>query len=164
MSLSWEADSCSTTQEIPHILRNSKVSCRIHSSTPLVPISCWTIQSTHSRSNLSTLILILSSYLRLSLPSCLFPWGFPTKNWYNLLSYACSKPCPSNLTCFDYSNDIWRWVKVMSRLITHPPPNRLLISSNYTHFIVTYVTLTGHAEILKQGGYIYRKALGGAAL
>jgi hypothetical protein len=50
------------------------------------------------------------------------------------------------------------------RLITHPPPHRLHVSSNYTHFIVTYVALKGHSEILKQATSEALRALRGAAL
>jgi hypothetical protein len=150
MSLSSEADSCSTTQEITHILRNSKVNCRVHKSTALVPISSRKIPSTHFRPNPSTSILILSSCLRLIFPSTLFPWGSHTKNWYNLLSYACSKLCPSNLPSVDHSNDAWWRVRTIGLTFTHPPP-RSRISSNNTHVIVTYVTLVGHSEILTQG-------------
>jgi hypothetical protein len=35
---SWEANSLSASQEIPRLLRNPNVHCRVHNSTPLVPI------------------------------------------------------------------------------------------------------------------------------
>jgi hypothetical protein len=40
--------------------------------------------------------LILSSHLRLGLPSCLFPSGFPTETLYTPL------PCPTRATCHDF--------------------------------------------------------------
>jgi hypothetical protein len=71
------------TQEIPRILWNPKVHHRIHKSPPPVPILnqinpvCAPPHPTSRRS-----ILILSSHLRLGLPSGLLPSGFPTKALY----------------------------------------------------------------------------------
>ena len=42
-------------------------------------------------------ILILSTHLRLGLPSGIFPFGFPTKTLYAPLSSAISATCPSHL-------------------------------------------------------------------
>jgi hypothetical protein len=59
---SWEAYSRSASQEIPHPFWNLTVHCRIHKSLSLVPI-------------LSHMNPVTPSYLRLGLPSCLFPSG-----------------------------------------------------------------------------------------
>jgi hypothetical protein len=45
------------------------------------------IQSIHPHPTSWRSILILSSHLRLGLPICLFPSGFPTKNLYTLILY-----------------------------------------------------------------------------
>jgi hypothetical protein len=77
LSPSWGAISCAATQELPSISWNPKVQCRIHKSPPLVPILSHLISL---RS-----ILILSTHLRLGLPSGLFPSGFPTNILYAFL-------------------------------------------------------------------------------
>jgi hypothetical protein len=78
---SEEANSSSASQEIPRILRKPGVHYRIHKSTPPVPIQARsTVHVPHPTSLIS--ILILSSHLRLGIPSGLFPSGFPTKTQY----------------------------------------------------------------------------------
>ena len=56
-----------------------------------MPLS-WasTTQSKHPHPTSWRSIVILSSYLRLGLPSGLFPSGFPTKTLYTLLSLICA--------------------------------------------------------------------------
>jgi hypothetical protein len=81
-SPSWEAKTSWATQEIPRILWNPKVHHRIHKSPPPVPIVIQIdpVHAPHPTSRRS--ILILSSHLRLGLPSGLLPSGFPTKVLY----------------------------------------------------------------------------------
>jgi hypothetical protein len=66
-SPSWESNRFSTSQEIPGILWNSKVHYRIHKCPPPVPVL-----SQLDPVRTPTSILILSSHLRLGLPSGLF--------------------------------------------------------------------------------------------
>jgi len=71
-SPSYEANRFSASQEIPRILRNQKVHCRIHNCPPPVPILSQ-LDPVHAP-NISLLRsnIILSSHLRLGLPSALF--------------------------------------------------------------------------------------------
>jgi hypothetical protein len=84
LSPSWEATHCAATQELPSILWNPKVHHRVHKSPPVVPIlsqinPVYTIPSYLSKILRS--ILILSTHLRLGLPSDPLPSGFPTNNY-----------------------------------------------------------------------------------
>jgi hypothetical protein len=81
---SWEANSFSASQEIPRILWNPEVHCRIHKSPPPVPIlsPLNPVHVPHPTSWRST--LILSSHLRLGLPSGRLPSGLPTKSRMHL--------------------------------------------------------------------------------
>jgi hypothetical protein len=72
-SSSWAANWFAAGQEIPRISPNPKVHHRTHKCRPPVPI-LGQPNPTSWRS-----ILILSTHLRLGLPSGLFPSGYPTK-------------------------------------------------------------------------------------
>ena len=60
------------------------------------------IQSIYSHPTSCRSILILSTYLRLRLPSSLFPSGFPTKNLYTPLSSPIRSTCPAHLILLDF--------------------------------------------------------------
>jgi hypothetical protein len=75
LSPSWEAVSCAATQELPSFLWNPKINFRVHKSPPLVPFLSQ-ISPIHTiLSYLFKSILMLSTHLRLGLPSGLFPSG-----------------------------------------------------------------------------------------
>jgi len=67
------------SQEIPHISPNPKAHYRTHKRPPPVSILASPIQSIYPHPTSWRFILILSTHLRLGLPSGLFPSGFPTR-------------------------------------------------------------------------------------
>ena len=98
-SPSWEANWFAASQEIPRISRNLKVHYRTHKRPPPVSILGQTnpvhIPYPHPTSWRS--VLILSTHLRLDLPSGLLPSGFPTKTLYTSLSSPIRATCPAHL-------------------------------------------------------------------
>jgi hypothetical protein len=86
-SPSWEANWFAASQEIPRILWNQRVYYRIHKRPTPVSVlrQLNPVHIPHPTSWRS--ILILSSHLRLGLPSGLFPSGFLTKTVYTSLPY-----------------------------------------------------------------------------
>jgi hypothetical protein len=101
-SPSWEAKTSWATQDIPRILWNPKVHNCIHKSSPPVPILSQ-IDSVHGPPHPTSrrFILILSSHLRLGLPSDLPPSGFPTKALYAPLLSPIRATCSAHLSLLD---------------------------------------------------------------
>ena len=60
------------------------------------------IQSIYSHPTSWRSVLILSTHLRLRLPSGLFPSGFPTKNLYTPFSSLIRATCPTHLILLDF--------------------------------------------------------------
>jgi hypothetical protein len=115
-SPSWEANRSSVHQEIPLILWNPKVYYRIHKSLSLSWARFMQSMRAHPTSRRS--ILILSSHLRLVLPSGLLPSGFPTKALYAPLLSPIHATCPAHLSlCLDHPNDIWWGVQSIKLLV-----------------------------------------------
>jgi hypothetical protein len=100
LSPSWEAANCATTQELPSILRNPKVHYRFHKSPPLVSILSQ-IEPVHIIPSYLRSILILSTHLRLDLPSGLFHSVFPTNILYLFLFSPIRATCPDHLILLD---------------------------------------------------------------
>jgi hypothetical protein len=92
LSPSWGAVNCAATQELPSILWNPKAPYRVHKSHPLV--------LSHINSISLRSILILSTYLRLDLPSGLFHSGFPTNILHAFLFFPIRATCPVHLIKF----------------------------------------------------------------
>jgi hypothetical protein len=91
----WEATSQSSSQESSKPLHDPQVYYHVHKSQPLVPI----LNQMHPVHNFHPIslrfILILSSYLRLYLPSGLVPSGFPILNTF--LFFSMHAVCPTHL-------------------------------------------------------------------
>ena len=100
-SRSWEANRFSASQNIPRILWNPKRNYPIQKCPPLVLIlnQIDPVHASHPTSGRP--ILILSSHLRLGLPSGLFPSGFPTKTLYTPLLSPIHATCPAHLILLD---------------------------------------------------------------
>jgi len=84
-SPSWEANWFSASQEIPRIFGNRRFITVFTSARHLSLSWATWIQSMPPHPTSWISILILSSHLRLGLPSGLFPSGFPTKTLYTSL-------------------------------------------------------------------------------
>jgi len=95
-SPSWAANRFAASQEIPRISRNPKVHYRTHNHPPpvCIPGQPNTVHIPTSHRS----ILILSTHLRLGLPSGLLPSGFPTETLYTPLSSPIRTTCPAHLS------------------------------------------------------------------
>jgi hypothetical protein len=93
---SWEAANCAAIQEIPSNFKEPKGSspCSQEPSTGPYPEP---VRSSpyHPILSLPRSILILSTHLRLGLPSGLLPSGFPTKILYAFLVATIRATCPA---------------------------------------------------------------------
>ena len=99
-SSSWEANRFAASQEIPRILWNPKVHYRIHKCLPLVP-NLRQLKPAPTHTSWRS-ILILSSHLRLGLPSGLLSSGFPTGTLYTPLPSPIRATCPAHLILLDF--------------------------------------------------------------
>ena len=96
---SWEANSSSTSQEVKHILSNSK-------SLPLVPVLHQSEKSIHFNSISVKSFLILSSHLHPGLPTVLFPSSCPSEILYTFLFSPTHATWPAHLIHLDLSTQI----------------------------------------------------------
>jgi hypothetical protein len=102
LSLSWETNRFSASQEIPRILWNLKVHCRFHKCLPPVSIL----------SQLDPVHKLTSHFMKIH-PNIILPstpvnpkWSlllrFPTRNLYTPLLYTIRATCPAHLILLDF--------------------------------------------------------------
>jgi hypothetical protein len=121
-----EADSHSTSQEIPHNLWNPKVHYRVPRHWSLFS-AIW-IQFTTSHSIALRSIWILSYHPRRGLPSGLFLSGFPAKIFYAFLISPMRATCPTHLTLHDFItlitfDEVYKlWSSSFAVFSNLPPP------------------------------------------
>jgi hypothetical protein len=97
----WEANCFADSQEIFLVLWNPKFITSLTSDRHLSVSWASPIQSTHPHPTSWRSILILSSHLRLGLPSALFPSGFTAKTLYTPHTPIRAK-CSANLIILDF--------------------------------------------------------------
>ena len=116
-SPSWEANSSSASQEIPHILWNLKVHYCIHKCPPPVP-NLSQLDPVHAPTT-----HLLNIHLNINLQSTpgSSKWSlssvFPTKTLYMPLLYTCYMPRPADSSRFYHPNNIWWAVRIIKLLI-----------------------------------------------
>ena len=101
-SPSWQANHFPTSQNFPAFYGTRRFITAFTSARHLSLSRASSIQSISTHSTSWRSILILSSYLRLGLPSGLFPSGFPTETLYTPIFSLIHATCSADLILLDF--------------------------------------------------------------
>jgi len=152
-SPSWEANQFSGSQEIPHILWNPKVHYCIHKCPQTVPVLSQ-LDPVHAPTSYFLKIylnIILSSTPRSSQWS--LSLRFPQQN---SSPHTCYMPSSSNSSQFDYSNNIWWAVQIITLLITCL--SQLLYSLLGLKIFLSTISLRSSHNVTDQVSHPYKTA------
>ena len=101
-SPSWEANWFAASQEIPEFHGTRRFITALTSVRQLSLSWASPTQSIYPHHTSCRSVVVLSTYLRLGLPSGLLPSGFPSKTLYTPLSSPIRATCPAHLTLLDF--------------------------------------------------------------
>jgi hypothetical protein len=102
LSTAREATTCAATRYFPAFYGTRRFITEFTRAFQLYLSWARPIQSTTFNPISKRSILMLSIHLRLGLPSCLFPYGFPTNNLYTFLFSPIRATCPAHLILFNF--------------------------------------------------------------
>ena len=86
-------------------------------------------------------ILILSTHLRLGLPSGLFPSGFHSKTLYTLLSSPVCAKCIASTTCWKWTTRSYWPISYLITMVITKPSNIKFTALFYNHAAVKRPTI-----------------------